>query len=392
MKLIDRSLYTEQLLQSMNKNEVKILTGVRGVGKTSILNLFHQKLLENGVNSENIIRIDLESIEYNFTENGSILYDFINQKIKKDEKNFLLIDEIQRVQDWQSVIGTLKSESDIDIYISNSGKSIIDNNLIKTINHKPIEIHVFPLSFREYCKFHNFDESVDKEKLFNDYLKFGSMPVDFEHLRNLFFSTMAQDVFTTNKIADNSIMLLLTKILFTEIGKIHSFNSISNILSEIIPKPPAVRTIENYVNMLVDAKLLYSVPVFDIRSNSTLTRYAKYYPVDFGFYSLIMGEHNLYDVHILETVIYFELIRLGVEVSTCKIGNKKVTFLAESDDNKIYIHVTNNIVMKDVKRMFSPLRSINDHYSKWILSLDENYYHSDDGIRVSNIIKFLLEE
>ena len=389
---MDRSLYTERLLQSMNKKEVKILTGVRGVGKTSLLNLFHQKLLENGVKNENIIRINLESIEYNFTENGSILYDFINQKIKKEEKNFLLIDEIQRVDDWQSVIGTLKAESDIDIYISSSGKNIIDNKLIKKINHTPLEIQVFPLSFREYCKFHKSDESIDKEKLFADYLKFGSMPVKFENLRELFFSTMAQDVFIKNKIADNSIMLLLTKILFTEIGKIHSFNSISNILSEIIPKPPAVRTIENYINMLVDAKLLYSVPVFDVKSNNRLTRYAKYYPVDLGFYSLIMGEHNLYDVHILETVIYFELIRLGVNVSTCKIGNKKVTFLAESDDNKIYIHVTNNIIMKDVKSMFLPLRSINDHYSKWIMSLDEKYYHSNDGIRVSNIIKFLLED
>ena len=202
---------------------------------------------------------------------------------------------------------------------------------------------------------------------------------------------MAQDIFANNKIADNSMMILLTKLLFTEMGKVHSFNSISKLLSEIIEKPPAVRTIENYVKMLVDSNLFYCVPVFDIKNNYSLTRYAKYYPVDLGFYSLIMGEHDLSDIHILESVVYFELLRLGVKVSTCKIGNKKVAFLAESNDNKIYIQVLNSLTDK-AKDIFIPLRSINDHYSKWILTIDKVYSHSEDGIRISNIIDFLLEE
>ena len=391
MNLTDRSLYTEKLLAYTQRNEIKILTGVRGVGKTTIINLFHQLLLTRGVDENNVIRIDLESIEFCFTTDGRALYEFISSKIAKSQKFFLLIDEVQRVSDWQIVIAALKDEFDIDIYITNSGSNIINEKLIKQLHHKPIEIHVLPLSFKEYKSFYNSDNSIDIDKLFSNYLKQGSMPTFFSNLRNVFFSTMAQDIFVLNKIADNSMIILLAKILFTEMGKIHSFNSISKILSEIVEKPPAVRTIENYVKMLVDSKLFYCVPVFDIKNNYSLTRYAKYYPVDLGFYRLIMGEHDLSDIHILESVVYFELLRLGVKVSTCKVGNKKVAFLAESDDNKIYIQVLNSLT-DNTKDIFNPLRSINDHYSKWILTVDKVYSHSEDGIRVSNIMDFLLEE
>ena len=391
MNLIDRPFYTEKLLAYTQKNEIKILTGVRGVGKSSILNLFRQMLLTRGIDENNIIRIDLESIEFCFTTNSTALYEFINNKINKSQKFYLLIDEVQRIQDWQMVITALKADFNIDIYISSSGSNLITQEFCQQLNHKPLEIHILPLSFKEYRNFYQTNDSMNIDELFSNYLRLGSMPVDFEHLRNTFFSTMAQDIFANNKIADNSMMILLTKLLFTEMGKVHSFNSISKLLSEIIEKPPAVRTIENYVKMLVDSNLFYCVPVFDIKNNYSLTRYAKYYPVDLGFYSLIMGEHDLSDIHILESVVYFELLRLGVKVSTCKVGNKKVAFLAESNDNKIYVQVLNSLT-DNAKDIFIPLRSINDHYSKWILTIDKVYSHSEDGIRISNIIDFLLEE
>ena len=179
-------------------------------------------------------------------------------------------------------------------------------------------------------------------------------------------------------------------------GKVHSFNSIGKILSEIVEKAPAVKTIENYVNMLLETRIFYSVPVFDFKNAHSLTRYAKYYPVDLGFYNILTSSTDKYNIHILESVVYFELLRLGVKVSTCKVGNKKVAFLAESEDNKIYIHVTDSLVKNgdkhNEKEIFAPLRAISDHYSKWVLTLDKGSSHSGDGIRVSNIIDFLLEE
>ena len=401
MKLIDRPVYVDKLLQYRDRNEIKILSGVRGVGKSSILNLFRQKLIDEGVNIEDIIRVDLESAECCFISHAVTLYGFISDKIIiQDKKYFLLIDEVQRVKGWQKTIAALKSNFQVDIYLSNSGANVIDDSLCDKLKHRPIEIHVLPLSFKEY---HNFfkSDSLPIDKIFSDYLRFGSMPLlmetdRLEHLRDLFFSTMAQDIFAINKIADNSILILLTKILFTETGKVHSFNSINKILLEIMDKPPAVRTIENYIKMLVNSKLFYAVPVFDIKSNYTLTRYTKYYPVDLGFYSMVMGSHEIYDINILECVVYFELLRLGVKVSTCKIGNKKVAFIVESADNKMYIHITDtlrNLKNKsEAAKIFAPLRSINDHYSKWILTLDKGYDHSADGIRISNIIDFLMEE
>ena len=390
MKLIDRTLYTEKLMSYVGSREIKALTGIRGVGKSSILNIFRQRLLDRGINKSNIMYIDFEQADFFFINDSIAFYEYITGKITQNEQYFLIFDEIHMIKDWQKVIIALKLDFKVDIYLSSSGRNIIDDDFCKQLEYRPIEIEVLPLSFKEYQEFSSEDKS------FADYLKFGAMPLDKKYIKESFYSIMAQDVFITNKIADNSVVMLLIKILFTEMGKIHSFNSIGKILGELVDKAPAVRTIENYINTLLEARLFYSVPVFDFKNAHSLTRYAKYYPVDLGFRSLIIGNQNIYNIHTLESIIYFELLRLGVKVSTCKVGNKKVAFLAESEDNKIYIHVADSLNGNDEKynkkEIFEPLRAISDHYSKWVLTLDKGSNHSEDGIRISNIVDFLLEE
>ena len=394
MKLMNRSLYIEKLVSYIGSREVKVLTGVRGAGKSSIFATFQQRLLYRGINSGNIIYIDFEQIEYGFITDSIALYEYITNKIKPNDEYYLILDEVQQVKDWQKVVIALKMDFNIDIYLSSSGRNLIDNEFRRQLKHKPIEIEVLPLSFKEYRNFTDPDGLKDIKESFDEYLRFGGIPVQPQYIKDTFYSTMAQDVFIPNKIADNSLIVLLVKILCTEMGKIHSFNSIGKILSEIVEKAPAVRTIENYINMLIEARIFYSVPVFDFKNAHSLTRYAKYYPVDLGFYNLLTSSAD--DIHVLESVVYFELLRLGVKVSTCKVGNKKVAFLAESEDNKIYIHVTNSLTNNNdkhnEKEIFAPLRAISDHYSKWVLTLDKGSGHSGDGIRVSNIIDFLLEE
>ena len=400
-KMMERPFYIKKLLDNMKYTEIKILTGVRGVGKSYILNLFYQKLIENGISSDNIIRIDLDSIEHCFISYTMTLYEFISDKIINTDRTFILIDEVQKIPNWYEPLAELKSNFNVDIYISSSGPNIIDNKCCEKLKHRPIEIEILPPSFREYQSFFKPESPEELNNLFDSYLYLGSMPILLEHkkteyLKDIFYSTAAQDIFAVNKIAESNMILLLAKVLFVEIGNVHSFSSLSKILAEITGKALAVRTVENYVNMLVAAKLFYAVPVFDAKNNYSLTRYVKYYPVDLGFYSVIMGNHNIHDVHILESVVYFELLRFGVKVSTCKVGNKRVAFLAESTDNKMYIHVTNSLNdtqnNQNSKDIFAPLRSINDHYSKWILTLDRIYSHSEDGIRVSNIVDFLIDE
>ena len=394
MKLINRPLYLDNLMGYLGSREVKVLTGVRGAGKSSIFDLFRQRLSYRGINSKNIIYIDFDMTAFGFITDSIKLYEYITDKLKPNNEYYLILDEVQRVKDWQKVIIALKLDFNVDIYLSGSGRNLIDNEFRKNLEHKIIEIEVLPLSFKEYRNFTDTESLQDTKEFFDDYLKFGGMPVRSQYIKEVFYSTMAQDVFIPNKIADNSMIILLIKILCAEIGKVHSFNSIGKILGEFVEKAPAVRTIENYINMLLEARIFYSVPVFDFKNSHSLTRYVKYYPVDFGFYYLMTSNSNIHDVHILESIVYFELLRLGVKVSTCKVGNKKVAFLAESEDNKIYIHVADSLTndKKYAKEIFNSLRAINDHYSKWILTLDKDSKHSEDGIRISNIVDFLLEE
>ena len=394
MNLIDRPLYTEKLLSYLGNHEIKILTGIRGAGKSSIFKLFLQRLSDRGISKDKIIYIDFEHFEFSFINDSVTFYEHITGNINPQDHYVLILDEIYQVKDWQSVIVALKLDFNVDIYLSSSGHNLIDDKFREQLEGKVIEIEVLPLSFKEYRKFNDSDR--DPSDIFNDYLKLSAMPLQPQYIKDIFYSTLAQDVFIPNKIADNHLVILIIKILFTEMGKIHSFNSIGKILGGLVDKAPAVRTIENYINMLLEARIFYSVPVFDFKNSHSLTRYAKYYPVDLGFCRIMASTHYKNDSHILESIVYFELLRLDVKVSTCKVGNKKVAFLAESEDNKIYIHVTDSLKNKDAslneKEIFAPLRAISDHYSKWILTLDEGSSHSEDGIRISNIVDFLLEE
>ena len=398
MNLFDRNLYIDRLFELKDNNKIKFLTGVRGSGKSSIFTLFTQKLIDSGVDEFNIIRLDLESSEHCIMDSHLTLYEYISISMKHIEKAFILIDEIQRIKGWQMAIHAIKKKFNADIYLSSSGTNIINDDLFRQLEDEPIEVKVLPLSFKEFKQSIDFFIE-DINELFYTYLYVGGMPELIHkkrdcNLRNIFYSNLAQDVFAVNRIADNSVIIELAAILCKEIGNIHSFNSISKLLAESTGKASSVKTIENYIKMLTDAKLFYSVPVFDTKSNNSLTRYAKYYPVDIGFYRLLTGEYNLQmniTSQILECVVYFELLRLNVKVSTCKVGNKKVAFIAENEDNKIYIHVTNSLKNVDDKELLNPLRSINDHYSKWIITLDNIYSHSNDGIRIINIIDFLTD-
>ena len=388
MKLIDRPLYLNKILKHKNNRTITALTGVRNTGKSILLKNFYQRLIDSGVISDNIIQINLESAQFNYMTTGAELYDFIKSSISGNDKIYLLIDEIQRLKNWQSALVSLSNEFEfeIDIYITSSG-NLPNENLNQPINLQ--EIQILPMSFKEYLKFNNLSIESAQDNL-NDYMINGGMFANENAVRNLFFSTLAQDVFAVNKIADAELMMSLIKILILEMGNIISFNSISKKLAANDKKPSAVQTIELYIKMLINAKLFYAVPVFDVISGSNLVRYAKYYPVDLSFCNLFTNVEHLRKIKILENIVYFELLRLGVKVTACRIGKKNTVFLAETEDNKIYIQVTDTLTKLHYK--LSPLHSIKNHYSKWIITLDEEPLQFNEGIRIINIIDFLLDE
>lgn len=390
MELIDRPLYTNRLMNNVRSNKIKLLTGVRRVGKTSIMSLFQRKLINSGVESNDIIYINFESADYSFITESVGLYEFLTSRISQTKLTYLILDEVQRITGWQKVVTALKLDFNVDIYISLSRESNIDE-----FGKNVTRIEVLPLSFREYQQFKGIDIEKDSDKLtfFNEYLETALPIQDHAILNDVFYSIVAQDILTVNKIADNAMMMLLIRILMSEMGKIHSYNSLCKFLSEVVDKAPAVRTVESYIKILLNAHLFHCVPVFDLRDSHSLSRYAKYYPVDIGFYNLVMGKQSLDNTNILESMVYFELLRIGAKVSTCKIGQKKVAFLVESEDNKLYIHITDSIANDTkFKAIMAPLRAIKDHYSKWILTMNTNYMHSTDGIRISNITEFLMDD
>lgn len=390
MKLMDRPLYTNKLMNNIRNNQIKLLMGVRRSGKTSILSIFQNKLINSGVDPSNIIYIDFESGDYTFITESVSLYEFLTSRISQTNLTYLILDEVQRIKDWQKVITALKMDFNVDIYISLSRA-----NNISELGKNVTKIEILPLSLKEYMQFRDIpvEENSDNRAAFDEYLN-TAMPIqDRALLSDIFYSIIAQDVLIFNKINDNSMMMLLIKILMSEMGKIHSYNSLCKLLSEVVDKAPAVRTVESYIKMLLESHLFYCVPVFDFRDNHNLSRYAKYYPIDIGFYKLIMGEQSIDNINILECIIYFELLRSGAKVSTCKIGQKKVAFLIESDDNKLYIHVTDSII-NDIKfkAIMAPLRAIKNHYSKWVLTMDKSYMNSPDGIKIGNITEFLMDD
>lgn len=361
MKFIERPLYTDKMIRYKSNGKIKILTGIRGVGKSYLLRDFKLKLP-----SDKVIYIDFESLEYSFINDSVSLYDLLTNKISQSNLIYLLLDEIQRVNDWQKVILALKMDFNVDIYIAVSRA-----NIDELPDDQISLIEVFPFSFNEsQC------QSLENYLSFNEVY----------YSTNNFYSTLAQDVLLVNKIADNALMLELLKLLVKEAGNIHSFNSLSKLLGAVVGKAPSVRTVEAYIKMLTQANIIYSVPVFDFKENYTLNRYSKYYPVNLNLYSLFKSKININDLYVIETLVYFELRRLNAKVLT----SKNVSFIAETADNKIYIQISGRQWKR--RSIIKPINTIKDHFSKWIVTSAKIYTNSSEGIRVINLYDFLRGE
>lgn len=392
MELINRPLYSQQLEKLRDREEVKILTGARGVGKTSLLNLFAQDLANSGVPVENIIHIDFDTLNFQNVGDKN-LYNMLAAQMSDNEKNYLLLDEILQVPNWQADIAKLQKDFKADVYITSSLE--IPEEDTKDF-FKTVIVNVLPLSFLEFQTFYTFDGSVTQNERFEMYLKFGGMPLAIRTLpqesaavsvmSNNFYAAVLRDVVVGSKITDFDLMVALVQKIFQRAGTIQSYNKFSKMFSD---NPPAVRTVENYVNHLCSAHILYALPVTDFRRDNTLKRLAKYYPVDFGYNTLLVGQINVITQEILESVVYCELLRRGFEVSAYRVKNSLV-FQVERGElgDRIYISVDKRLNAAS----YVPLRAIKNLFAKWVITAEENVTNSADGIKVANILDFLTKE
>jgi predicted AAA+ superfamily ATPase len=406
-ELKNRDLYLDILSQYKDKQVIKILTGVRRCGKSAILSLFKNKLLTSKISSKQIIHINFESMQFANISDYKKLYEYVKKNIIKNKKMYLLFDEIQTVDKWEKAISSFLVDFDVDIYITGSNAYLLSSELSTLISGRYVEIKILPLSFKEFLSFYVFDKKLMLEDKFILYLKYGGMPsiVEFnfneprifETLEGIYNTVIVKDVLQRSKITENRLLKRLAEFLAQNVGSINSVNSISNYLvsNKSIAnntKHPN-KTIESYITAFENAYIFYPVQRYDIKGKELLKTLTKNYIVDIGLRNMLLGIRDLDRGFVLENIIFFELLRRGYKVYIGKIDKTEVDFIAENQEEKIYIQVSETLLDKKVlEREIKPIKAIQDNYKKIILSLDKHFIKTIDGIEIKNIIDFLLEE
>ncbi len=405
---IERPIYLNKLIEFKDKDIVKIVTGIRRCGKSTLLDLYEDYLLSSGVKPANILHMNMESLQHRELLDYLAFYDYVSSHIVRGEKNYLIFDELQAVIHWEKAVESLRLDFDVDIYITGSNAYLLSTEFSTLLSGRYVEIRLLPLSFAEFLTFYSFKPSVTMEDKFQKYLQFGGMPIlrqfDFnaprvnEVLEGIYFTVILRDVLTRNKATDQTLLNKLVLFLADNIGSITSPNNIGNVLASEgnIARGKnnvAGKTIDKYIAMLKSAFIFYSVGRYDIKGKQFLKTLGKNYIIDLGFRNMLLGYRDVDRGHVLENIVFLELLRRDYRVSIGKIGATEVDFVAEKPDEKIYIQVTETMLGEDTReRELRPFRMINDNYEKIVLSMDKSYIKSYDGIKSINIIDFLLAE
>ena len=408
---INRPEYMKKLIEFKDKDVVKIVTGIRRCGKSTLLHLFEDYLLEQKIPAKNIQHMNMESMRYRNLLDSSAFYDYVAEHIVVGEKNYLIFDELQAVSKWEKSIESFRIDFDVDIYITGSNAYLLSSEFSTMLSGRYVEIRMLPLSFKEFLTFYEFAPDVPMDLKFQKYLQIGGMPIlrqfDFniarinDTLEGIYSTVILRDVLARSNSTDHALFTKLAMFLADNIGSITSPNSIGNILSAEgdieksgkSQKGVAAKTVDKYITMLKNAFIFYSVGRYDIKGKQYLKTLGKNYIIDLGFRNMLLGYRDADRGHILENLIYLELIRRDYKVSIGKVGETEVDFVAEKPDEKIYIQVAETMEGEEVRaRELRPLRLISDNYEKIVLSMDKSYIQSYDGIKSLNIIDFLLEE
>ena len=406
-ELINRPEYLNQLIQNKDVDLVKIVTGIRRCGKSALLDLFHQYLVESGITESNIIHMNLESLRYRSITDYLTFYDYVSERIAKEGKTYLIFDEPQAVEHWEKAIESFRLDFDVDIYITGSNAYMLSSEFSTLLSGRYVEIRLLPLSFKEFLTFYEFSESITMEEKFQRYLQFGGMPILREYhfnearsnqaLEGIYSTVVLRDVLQRNPQADQATMQKIMLFLCSNIGSITSPNSIGNVLSNEGDiktgkvKNIAGKTVEKYIAMLRSAFIVSSVGRYDVKGKQLLKTLGKNYIVDIGFRNMLLGYRDVDRGHILENIVYLELIRRDYNVYIGKVGETEIDFVAEKPNEKLYIQVTESMQSTETReRELRPLRMISDNYEKIVLSMDHSYINSYDGIKSINLIYWLL--
>lgn len=400
--MINRENYMNKLLSYKDTEFIKVITGIRRCGKSSLLKLFMNKLTEE--NSKiNVIYMNFESFEFDKIIDYKDMYAEIKSQIKSNEKAYILLDEVQRVTNWEKCVNALTVDFNCDIYITGSNAYLLSSELSTYLSGRYIEIKMLPLSFKEFLRFSNFKSNVSIDEKFNQYMKYGGMPGiiklsnDYDlfddAIKGIYNTVFMKDVIEKNKLTDASLLEKVLKFLMSNTGSLISSKKIADFLTSQGTKVTH-NTVLNYLEMLENAYIIYKAPRYDIKGKELLKTLEKYYIVDIGIRNSILGFRNSDYGHIIENIVFFELLNRGYIVNVGKNDSLEVDFIATNSKEKKYYQVTLSLLEENVRnREFAPLKNIHDNYEKTILTLDRVYNEtSEEGIKCKNIIDFLLEE
>lgn len=401
--MISRDNYLQRLKAFKDNKLIKVITGIRRCGKSTLLELFKEYLKGEGVSDDNIIHINLELMKYDDVRDYKTFYNLITEKIKNNDRCYLLIDEIQQVDKWEKAINSMNVEFNVDIYITGSNAYLLSSEISTLLSGRYVEIKMLPLSFKEYLEFDHLPHDWTLEDKFNQYLKFGSLPAVptlpqdnttiNEFLLGIYNTVIVKDVISRNNIKDIGLLEQIVKYVVANTGNIISANKISGyVSSQGRGETTKATTVSNYLDMLEKAYIIYPVKRYDIKGKEQLKNLAKYYVVDTGIRNMLMGYSDSDFGHVLETIVYLELIRRGYQVFIGKWYELEVDFIAVKQDEKKYYQVCLSLMDEKVKeRELAPLKAIPDNYEKTILSMDKSYITDHEGIKFQNIIDFLTE-
>lgn len=395
---IIRQEYLDKLIAFKDKQIIKVVTGIRRCGKSTLLQIYHDYLINNNISSEQIISINFEDYDYEELLDPHKLYDYIKVRLINNKKTYVFLDEIQNVKDFHKVVDSLFIKKNVDLYITGSNAYMLSSEIATLISGRYVEIKMLPLSFKEYILSTGSEDDLSIK--YREYIEYSSFPYVLELNKNknlirdyldaLFNTIIVKDIIQKNKIADVLMFKSVLTFVFDNIGNTLSSKKIADTLTSNGRKIDS-KTVEKYINALIESYVIYQATRYNIKSKEYLKKYEKYYIVDVGLrYALLRT--RVYDVgHILENVIYLELIRRGYEVYIGKINDLEVDFVAMLDNNVYYFQVAATVRdNKTLEREITPLVKINDHYQKFILTLDDDPEANYNGIRRLNALEWLL--
>ena len=387
--MIERPEYLEELKRWKDKDVIKVITGIRRCGKSTLFELFINYLKENGIKNNQIIHINLEDADYNFKDYKE-LYDYVTSKIDNKNNYYVFLDEVQNISEFQKAVDSLYIKKNVDVYITGSNAYLLSGELATLLSGRYIEIKMLPLSFKEYVS--SFEDNSNTYNLFLDYMKNGGMPGNINILKSnpndidryldgIFSTIVYKDIMARNNISDKLLLENILKYIFDSVGSPISTKKISDTLTSK-GISTSNHTVDNYISAFLESYLIYKAERFDVKGKNLLVRDYKYYIVDTGLRSYLLGKKVGSDMgHILENIVYLELLRRGYKVYVGKVDDLEVDFVAENRDGLKYYQVA--LTVRDEKVLERELKSLQktgDYYPKYLLTLDMDLETDYEGI------------